>query len=280
MGATWSVGRRGGSQSAHDVLVISAGTIAGSGRPARPPPSRRFRMGPPRPGGSSWAGTRRGPFSRIALATAASTTCHIRFGFLRGVDQPTPPAFSTSPLPVGGPGSPIHDDESLSVPSGAPPPLDSRRWARAYQLTQAYGDPNSTIRTSDQGEIAIFWTEHAVRQWNRNIRREAARLDLGALAAARLLASPTPRWLMRLSDAGTRSITTVSGGRSRPSSRVTPTGGADTQGDPAGCHFRPRPIIRSIRQRTPASRQQCRLPCATFFAATRQCSQWTRLSAV
>jgi hypothetical protein len=44
------------------------------------------------------------------------------------------------------------------------------------------------VRTPEQAEIAIFWTEHATRQWNRNIRAQAARLDLGAMATARLLA--------------------------------------------------------------------------------------------
>ena len=106
-----------------------------------------------------------------------------------GVYQSTPPAFSPSPLvPWVAEVRPFTMTSPSQFRPGPPPPLDSRRWARAYQLTQAYGDANSTIRTSDQSEIAIFWTEHAVRQWNRNIRNEAARVDLGAMAAARLLA--------------------------------------------------------------------------------------------
>jgi hypothetical protein len=71
---------------------------------------------------------------------------------------------------------------------GPPPSLDSRRWARAYQLTQAYGDVNSTLRTAQQSEIAIFWTENTAGHWNRNIRNQAARIGLDAVETARLLA--------------------------------------------------------------------------------------------
>jgi hypothetical protein len=106
-----------------------------------------------------------------------------------GVYQPTPPAFSTSPLvPWVAQVRPFTMTSPSQFRPEPPPPLDSRRWARAYLLTQAYGDVNSSIRTPEQSEIAIFWTEHATPHWNRNVRVHAMQLDLDAMATARLLA--------------------------------------------------------------------------------------------
>jgi hypothetical protein len=106
-----------------------------------------------------------------------------------GVYQPTPPAFSTTPLvPWVAKVRPFTMKEPSQFRPGPPPSLESHRWARAYQLTQAYGDINSTLRTPAQSEIAIFWTENTAGHWNRNIRAQAQRLDLDAIVTARLLA--------------------------------------------------------------------------------------------
>ncbi len=132
-----------------------------------------------------------------ALATLAERTGDGRFDPVPytfgapgpGVYQPTPPAFSASPLvPWVAHVRPFTMSGPSQFRPGPPPSLASRRWANAYRLTQAYGDINSAIRTAEQSEIAVFWTDHTARQWNRNIRAQAARLELSALATARLLA--------------------------------------------------------------------------------------------
>jgi hypothetical protein len=106
-----------------------------------------------------------------------------------GVYQPTPPAFSTSPLvPWVARVRPFTMANPSQFRPGAPPPLDSRRWAKAYNLTKLLGDVKSELRTPWQSEIAIFWTEHTPRQWNRNIRTLAGSESLDALSTARLLA--------------------------------------------------------------------------------------------
>lgn len=106
-----------------------------------------------------------------------------------GVYQPTPPAFSTSPLvPWVAKVKPFTMNSPWQFRPGAPPSVTSSRWAAAYRLTKAYGDVNSTVRTAEQSEIAIFWTENTARQWNRNIRLQADRLELDAMTTARLLA--------------------------------------------------------------------------------------------
>jgi hypothetical protein len=106
-----------------------------------------------------------------------------------GVYQPTPPAFSTTPLvPWVAKVRPFTMRSPSQFRPGPPPSLRSREWAKAFNLTRAYGDIDSTVRDAAQSEIAIFWTEHTVGQWNRNIRQQAGRETLDDLQTARLLA--------------------------------------------------------------------------------------------
>lgn len=106
-----------------------------------------------------------------------------------GVYQPTPPAFSTTPLvPWVAQVRPFTMTSPSQFRPGPPPSLNSRRWADAYNLTKAYGDINSVVRDTSQSEIAIFWTENTARQWNRNIRVQAGRQALDNTQTARLLA--------------------------------------------------------------------------------------------
>jgi hypothetical protein len=159
-----------------------------------------------------------------------------------GVYQPTPPAFSPSPLvPWVAQVRPFTMTSPSQFRPGPPPPLDSRRWALAYQLTQAYGDVNSSIRTPEQSEIATFWTEHAVRHWNRNIRMETARLDLDAMATARLLAVTNTAmadawigcWDAKYQYSFWRPVTAIQQGDT--------DGREDTHGDPNWLPFRTTP---------------------------------------
>jgi len=106
-----------------------------------------------------------------------------------GVYQPTPPAFSTSPLvPWVAHVRPFTMAGPSQFRPGPPPALDSHEWAKGYNLTKAYGDINSTVRSAGQSEIAIFWTENTARQWNRNIRLQSGRERLDDIQTARLLA--------------------------------------------------------------------------------------------
>jgi hypothetical protein len=106
-----------------------------------------------------------------------------------GAYQPTPPAFSTTPLvPWVAQLRPFTMTTPSQFRPGPPPALDSRKWANGYNLTKVYGDIHSTARNAEQSEIAIFWTENAARQWNRNIQVQAGRLGLDDIQTARLLA--------------------------------------------------------------------------------------------
>lgn len=159
-----------------------------------------------------------------------------------GAYQPTPPAFSTSPLvPWVAQVRPFTMTSPSQFRPGPPPSIDSRRWARAYNLTRVYGDINSTIRTPEQSEIATFWTEHTARQWNRNIRTLAGREALDALSTVRLLAVTNAAmadawigcWDAKYHYSFWRPVTAIQQGDT--------DGRADTPGDPVWLPFRTTP---------------------------------------
>jgi hypothetical protein len=79
-----------------------------------------------------------------------------------GVWQPTPPAFSTSPLLPQWP-----DVEPFGVPKGdtfrppGPPALGSAAYTASFDEVKSLGSANSTTRTADQTQIAKFWADGA-----------------------------------------------------------------------------------------------------------------------
>jgi hypothetical protein len=79
-----------------------------------------------------------------------------------GVWQPTPPAFSTSPVLPQWPGV-----TPFAVPGGnmfrppGPPALGSAAYTVAFDEVKSVGAANSTTRTADQTQIANFWADGA-----------------------------------------------------------------------------------------------------------------------
>lgn len=51
-----------------------------------------------------------------------------------------------------------------------PPALTSDRYARDYDEVKAYGARFSAVRTPAQTDVAYFWTDNVVAQWNRTLR--------------------------------------------------------------------------------------------------------------
>ena len=68
----------------------------------------------------------------------------------------------------------------------APPALDSDRYARDYNEVRELGSLNSTVRTAEQTQIAIFWTGSPSAIWNGVARQviTARNLDLSSTARA------------------------------------------------------------------------------------------------
>lgn len=69
-----------------------------------------------------------------------------------------------------------------------PNKLGSKAYADQLNETRLYGAKTGSLRTAAQTEIAIFWTENTVVQYNRALRGLALKRGLSAAATARLFA--------------------------------------------------------------------------------------------
>jgi hypothetical protein len=79
------------------------------------------------------------------------------------------------------------EDASQFRPDG-PLPLGSHAYAADLKQVKRLGRLDSTFRTEAQTRTALFWTDHDIPQWNRNLIRLAAQRGLGPVQTARLLA--------------------------------------------------------------------------------------------
>jgi hypothetical protein len=103
-----------------------------------------------------------------------------------GAWQPTSPAPPVSPW-VGQLKPFTYSSPSQFLPEG-PTPLDSEKWVDDYNLTRLYGAKTGSLRTPQQTEIGLFWTEHTPTQYNRAFRGLALQQGLNTAESARLLA--------------------------------------------------------------------------------------------
>jgi hypothetical protein len=69
-----------------------------------------------------------------------------------------------------------------------PNPLTSAAYAEDFNEVKAYGRADSAVRTPEQTEIALFWSENAAVQWPRTLRQLAIGHALGLAETARMLA--------------------------------------------------------------------------------------------
>lgn len=83
------------------------------------------------------------------------------------------------------------DDPSQFLPDEPPPSLSSQTWTDDYNLTKALGSKTSTVRTPEQTEIGLFWTDHTSTQYGAMLRQLAMQENLSLLETARLLAFTT-----------------------------------------------------------------------------------------
>ncbi len=79
------------------------------------------------------------------------------------------------------------DDPAQFLPE-PPPDLLSKTWADDYNQVKALGAVNSTVRTPEQTDIALFWTDHTTDQYGRLLRGIATNLNLSLADTARLFA--------------------------------------------------------------------------------------------
>jgi len=106
-----------------------------------------------------------------------------------GVWIPTPPAHLLPLIPWVGQMVPFTlNSASQFLPEEPPPALTSAQWADDYNQVKRLGAANSTVRTAEQTEIGLFWTEQTSRQYARALRALAVGRALNTSDTARLFA--------------------------------------------------------------------------------------------
>jgi hypothetical protein len=106
-----------------------------------------------------------------------------------GFYQPTPPAFAAPLTPWLGQMAPFSmNGPAQFFPDEGPTPLDSQEWIDDYNEIKTLGALNSTVRTPEQTEIGLFWTEHTGQQYARAFGKLATDRGLSTSDSARLMA--------------------------------------------------------------------------------------------
>jgi hypothetical protein len=158
-----------------------------------------------------------------------------------GVWQPTPPAFLPALHPWLGAMKPLLLDDASQFRPGPPPKLDSPQYTRDFNETRLFGALNGSLRTPEQTETALFWTENAAQQYNRALRTFVSARQLNLRDAARALAmadttmadSLIACWDAKITYASWRPVTAIPAGDT--------DGNDETTADPAWLPLRPTP---------------------------------------
>jgi hypothetical protein len=109
--------------------------------------------------------------------------------------QPTPgpgvyePTASATPLGTKLPRVvPLALEAASQFRPDGPLPLGCRDYARDLKQVKDLDRLDSAVRTEDETRVALFWTDHDIPQWNRNLVRLAAARGLSPVRTARMLA--------------------------------------------------------------------------------------------
>jgi hypothetical protein len=105
-----------------------------------------------------------------------------------GIWRPTPPNFASDPAPWVGNVLPFLVPNAEMLRTDGPNALTSAAYTEDFYEVKELGSLDSTTRTPDQTDAAIFWQDHAIALWNRIFRTLAASQALDIVESARLFA--------------------------------------------------------------------------------------------
>ena len=105
-----------------------------------------------------------------------------------GIWQPTPPGFLAALTPWLGQMRPFTMKSPAHFLPDGPTALTSEEWVAEYNETRLFGDANSTLRTTAQSEIGLFWAVHTGQQYSRTFGYLSQNYKLNVMDSARLLA--------------------------------------------------------------------------------------------
>jgi hypothetical protein len=122
-----------------------------------------------------------------------------------GVWRPTPsylpgppPAFSPALAPWLAKVTPFTLTSDSQYRTLGPPPLGSNQYAAAYNEIKTLGARFNSSRTTEQTELALFWSTNYLVTWNKALRDIAVAKGLAIDDSARLLALAN----LAMADAG------------------------------------------------------------------------------
>ena len=109
-------------------------------------------------------------------------------GNLPGMWRPTPSSFAPMSFPWLGEVTCFTLLSATQFRADPPPALTSPHYRKDYNEVKALGSSNSTARTQEQTQLARFWSDNFIAQWNRALSgvADAYLDDMGD--TARLLA--------------------------------------------------------------------------------------------
>ncbi len=106
-----------------------------------------------------------------------------------GYWTPTPPDFHFPKYPQWAHLKPFTMTSPSQLRPSPPPALSSEEYAREANEVKAIGEKNSRVRTPDQTEIAVFWTDPpVVERWNMIAQQITGRTRRTLVQNARLYA--------------------------------------------------------------------------------------------
>ena len=105
-----------------------------------------------------------------------------------GVWRPTPPAFAPMVAPWLGNVTPFTLQSPSQFLAPPPPPLNSHKYAKAYDEVKAVGSLTGSTRTAEQTDQANFWNANYVVLWNRVLREMSAAHVTNIADSSRLFA--------------------------------------------------------------------------------------------
>jgi hypothetical protein len=128
--------------------------------------------------------------SLIAARTGDGLEANVPYvpGAGPGAWIPTPPALASAATPWLGQMRPFTMTTAADFLPDGPTPLGSERWKRDLNLTRVLGGASSTLRSPQESEIGLFWTEHTGQQFARAFGYLADTYNLSVPDTARLMA--------------------------------------------------------------------------------------------
>jgi hypothetical protein len=136
---------------------------------------------------------------------------------------------------------PLVVDSPEEFATDGPDPLDSEEYAADFAEVAAMGSATSADRTAEQTDLALFWSDNPVRQYQDALRERAARHQMDIVDTARLFAAVNTAgadtqitcWRVKYDTAFWRPVTAIG--------QADRDGNDATTADPAWTSLRPAP---------------------------------------